>query len=190
MRLLLPSARAALGARAAFPMARHSMGGSIGRVLLMSASAGAKPSRSVVVAPLASPLGEKFSVHQPVAQRAMRYLDASPDPFHATEQTCLRLVEAGYERLDERDAWAGKLLPSGKYFFTRNRSCVVAFAVGAKYMPGNGFKVIGAHTDSPNLRIKPRSKRGAASLTQLDVECYGGGLWVRVEGLELPISGP
>ena len=59
----------------------------------------------------------------------------------------------------------------------------MAFAIGKKYQPGNGFKIIGSHTDSPNLKIKPNSKRttdkngGVSGAIQIGVECYGGGLW-------------
>ena len=125
----------------------------------------------------------------PIAQRAMAFLDASPDQFHATATTCDRLAEAGFMRLDERDAWSNLLQPGGKYFFTRNHSCVVAFAVGGSYQQGNGFKVIGAHTDSPNLRIKPRPKRHAAGCVTLEVEPYGGGLWHTWFDRDLSISG-
>ena len=127
--------------------------------------------------------------HQPLAHRAMAYLDASPDPFHATENACDRLIEAGFVRLDERDAWSSQLQRNGKYFYTRNRSCVVAFAIGGAFEPGNGVKVIGAHTDSPNLRVKPRSKRRAAGCLQLEVECYGGGLWHTWFDRDLSLSG-
>jgi len=130
-----------------------------------------------------------FVPHHPIAQRAMQYLDASPDPFHATQNACDRLEAAGFTAIDEKDAWTGKLNKGGKYYFTRNRSCIVAFAIGGAYEPGNGFKVIGAHTDSPNLRVKPRSKRSAAGCTQLDVECYGGGLWHTWFDRDLSLSG-
>ena len=64
----------------------------------------------------------------------------------------------------------------GKYFFTRNKSTLVAFKVGEGYRPGNGFKIIGGHTDSPNIKVKTRSKKRSpeTGCIQLSVECYGG----------------
>ena len=126
-------------------------------------------SRGAGAPALISTSSEMFAAHQPIARRAMEYLDGSPDPFHATENMCALLRGKGWIELDEREPWAGKIKPGGKYFYTRNRSCLVALAVGAGYTPGNGFKVIGAHTDSPNLRIKPRSKRSGSGCIQLDV---------------------
>ncbi len=125
---------------------------------------------------------------------AMGFLDSSPDPFHATEKLGRRLEQAGFSELDEREPWSATLQPGGKYFYTRDRSCLVAFCVGAKYEPGNGFKVLGAHTDSPNLRLKPRSKggwgkKGKAGCLQLDVQCYGGGLWHTWFDRDLSVSG-
>ncbi|KAK1748366.1 aspartyl aminopeptidase [Skeletonema marinoi] len=69
------------------------------------------------------------------------------------------------------------------------------FSIGENYKPGKGFKIIGSHTDSPNLKVKPYSKRttakngGASGAIQLGVECYGGGLWHTWFDRDLGISG-
>jgi len=71
-----------------------------------------------------------------------------------------------------------------------NNTTLVAFAIGPKFIPGNGFKIIGGHTDSPNLKVKPRSKRNVESgCRTLAVECYGGGLWHTWFDRDLGISG-
>ena len=87
----------------------------------------------------------------------------------------MQLKEAGFEELDETDPSITVVI-GGKYYYTRNKSSIVAFTVGEAYRPGyGGFKIIGAHTDSPNLKIKPRSKRSlkTSKSIQVGVECYG-----------------
>ena len=126
--------------------------------------------------PALSTRADFMKEHLPLAQKAMQYLDASPDPFHAVQTSIERLSSVGFEELRENEAFLGRLQPGGKYYYSRNKSTLVAFTVGKKYRPGNGFKVIGGHTDSPNLRVKPHSKRSAAGCIQIGVECYGGGL--------------
>ena len=126
------------------------------------------------------PLLSNPAEHLPLAYKAMQYFDKSSDPFLAVQTSKDMLLEAGFEELDDLQPYTGKIVPGGRYFYTRNKSTLVAFAVGEDYRPGHGgFKVIGGHTDSPNLRVKPRSKRSdkAAKAIQIGVECYGGGLW-------------
>ena len=87
----------------------------------------------------------------------LNFLNVSCTAFHAVEEVGRRLSEKGFAKLNERERWS-KIVPGGKYFFTRNGSSIVAFAVGKKYEPGNGVVMIGAHTDSPCLKLKPVSK--------------------------------
>ncbi|KAI8835120.1 hypothetical protein BC829DRAFT_426299 [Chytridium lagenaria] len=96
------------------------------------------------------------------------FVNASPSPFHAVAEVRKRLESSGFVSISERDVF--KLNRGGKYFFTRNQSSIVAFAVGGKYERGNGFSVVGAHTDSPCLKVKP-------GYAKVGVETYGGGLW-------------
>jgi aspartyl aminopeptidase len=125
------------------------------------------------------------------AKRCIQFLDACPEPFHVIRTVVARLSKAGFTPLSEGDCWRDKglLQAGGKYYFTRNGSSIVAFIVGGNYKPGNGFKVLGAHTDSPNLRLKPRSKKSSSGVVQLNVECYGGGLWHTWFDRDLSLAG-
>lgn len=89
----------------------------------------------------------------------------------------------------ERDAWSSTLQPGGKYYLTRNGSTILAFAIGKKWKPGNPIGMIGAHTDSPCLRIKPFSKKQSDGFLQVGVETYGGGLWHTWFDRDLSIAG-
>jgi aspartyl aminopeptidase len=110
----------------------------------------------------------------------MSFIDSSPDPFHAVHSASLDLEAAGFvEWKDDVEIVRG-----GKYYFTRNKSTLVAFAVGNNYRPGNGFKIIGSHTDSPNLKVKPYSKRttdknGVAERFRLGWSVMGEGCGIR-----------
>ena len=87
-------------------------------------------------------------------QDMLDFIEASPSPFHAVAEAGDRLSAAGFAELMEGDAW--RLEPQGRYFVKRNDSSIVAFVIGEGALRENGFRILGAHTDSPNLRLKPR----------------------------------
>ncbi|MEW6311892.1 MAG: M18 family aminopeptidase, partial [Pseudomonadota bacterium] len=88
-------------------------------------------------------------MHDTFNQGLIEFLRASPTPFHATASLANRLQAAGYQRLDERDAW--QLEPGGRYYVTRNDSSLVAFQIGSRTLLEGGLRLVGAHTDSPCL---------------------------------------
>ncbi|XP_010536640.1 PREDICTED: probable aspartyl aminopeptidase [Tarenaya hassleriana] len=117
----------------------------------------------------------------------LSFLNASPTAFHAVDEAKRRLQKAGYEQVSERDDW--KLEAGKKYFFTRNFSTVVAFAIGKKYVAGSGFHIVGAHTDSPCLKLKPVSKVVKGGFLEVGVQTYGGGLWHTWFDRDLTVAG-
>ncbi len=107
-------------------------------------------------------------------QGLLTFLQASPTPFHATYNLVQSLTEAGFQTLTEADAW--RLDQPGKYLVTRNDSSMVAFILGEEDMLQQGFRMFGAHTDSPCLKVKPQPDRVMLGYYQLGVEVYGGAL--------------
>uniref|UniRef100_A0A1D1XH39 Putative aspartyl aminopeptidase n=1 Tax=Anthurium amnicola TaxID=1678845 RepID=A0A1D1XH39_9ARAE len=122
-----------------------------------------------------------------VASELIDFLNASPTAFHAVDEAKKRLKRAGFEHLSEKDDW--KLEAGKKYFFTRNHSTIVAFAIGKRYVAGNGFHIVGAHTDSPCLKLKPVSKVSKGGYLEVGVQTYGGGLWHTWFDRDLTIAG-
>lgn len=121
------------------------------------------------------------------AQEMINFIHRSPSPFHAVDQARQRLESAGFRQLSESDIWS--LTPKGKYFVTRNQSSIIAFSLGAKYKPGNGCSMIAAHTDSPCLKVRPRSDVKNGNFRQVAVELYGGGLWYTWFDRDLTVAG-
>jgi aspartyl aminopeptidase len=112
-----------------------------------------------------------------------------PTAYHAVHSAIQRLEAAGFEEIKEKESWSSTLLPGGKYYLTRNASSIVAFGIGEKWKPGNPIAMIGAHTDSPCLRIKPVSKKTGSGFVQVGVETYGGGIWHTWFDRDLSIAG-
>jgi aspartyl aminopeptidase len=108
---------------------------------------------------------------EPVAD-LLAFIDASPTPYHAVAEAERRLEAAGYARLEEAEIW--ELSPGQRRFVERGGGSLIAFEVGREAPGDAGFRLIGAHTDSPNLRLKPRADVVAQGYRQLAVEPYGG----------------
>ena len=119
----------------------------------------------------------------------LQYLNDSWTAFHAVAECKKQLQAAGFHEISERDTWYDVVKPNGRYFYTRNGSAIVAFAVGGQYKPGNGFIVVGGHTDSPCLKLKPKSKREKTGYTQIGCQFYGGGLWSTWFDRDLSVAG-
>lgn len=115
------------------------------------------------------------------------YLNESWTQFHATAEAKRQLLAAGFHPLNENEEW--DLKPGGRYFFTRNMSSLIAFAIGEKYSFGNGFHVIAAHTDSPCLKLKPISASSKLGYLMVNVQTYGGGLWHTWFDRDLTVAG-
>ncbi|KKD05091.1 M18 family aminopeptidase [Streptomyces sp. WM6386] len=102
----------------------------------------------------------------------MSFLAASPSPYHAVANAAERLEKAGFRQVAETDAWDGTT--GGKYVL--RGGAMVAWYVPEGAEPHTPFRIVGSHTDSPNLRVKPLPDAGAHGWRQVAVEIYGGPL--------------
>ena len=126
-------------------------------------------------------------MREQINQGLIDFLKASPSPFHATQSMARRLLAAGYRQLDERDAW--HLEPGGRYFVTRNDSSLIALRLGRTPLLEGGLRLVGAHTDSPCLRVKPQPELQRQGFLQLGVEVYGGALLAPWFDRDLSLAG-
>ncbi|OBA67691.1 M18 family aminopeptidase [Mycolicibacterium elephantis] len=94
------------------------------------------------------------------------FIDASPSPYHACETVAERLRAAGFSELAEDDAW-----PAQGRFFSVRAGSLIAWRTGE---PGLPFRIVGAHTDSPNLRVKQHPDRVVAGWQVVALQPYGG----------------
>ena len=117
----------------------------------------------------------------------LKFLQSSPTPFHATRNLQERLVAAGFIALNESDAW--ELEPGNRYVITRNDSSIIAFIYGVSPLLETGIRMMGAHTDSPCLKVKPRAELNRRGYFQLGVEVYGGALLAPWYDRDLSMAG-
>ena len=116
----------------------------------------------------------------------LEFLDASPTPFHAVRRMADTLEANGFKELSETDTWA---LTPGRYYVTRNQSSIIAFVKGSGPMAETGIRMVGAHTDSPCLKVKPVPDRTSKGYHQLGVEVYGGVLMAPWFDRDLSLAG-
>ena len=100
------------------------------------------------------------------------FIQASPTPYHAVNTLSAALKAAGFLSLNESKPW--KLKKRQGYFVTRGGSSIIAFKTGNDDLASTGVRMVGAHTDSPCLKIKPQPEIHRYQYAQLGVEVYGG----------------
>lgn len=104
----------------------------------------------------------------------LEFIDHSPTPYHAVANMVEILKSNGFAELKEADSWS--LLPKQNYFVTRNGASIIAFRAGSNDAVKCGIRMVGAHTDSPCLKVKPSPEKTKKGFFQLGVEVYGGAL--------------
>ena len=119
--------------------------------------------------------------------RLFDFLDVSPTPWHAVAAIAARLDAAGYQRLEESERW--RLAPGGRYYVTRGGGSLMAFTIGSAPAAERGLRLVGAHTDSPGLRLKPRPVLDGDGLFRLAVEVYGGPILATFTDRDLGLAG-
>ncbi|MDD2743018.1 MAG: M18 family aminopeptidase [Rhodocyclaceae bacterium] len=125
--------------------------------------------------------------NQTTAQDLLDFIEASPSPWHAVATCEMRLMAAGFIRLNEVDRWG--LIAGGRYYVIRAGSSIIAFIVGEQAASETGLRIIGAHTDSPGLRIKPKPAEDAQGMLRLGVEVYGGPILATFADRDLSLAG-
>ncbi|MEO6117948.1 MAG: M18 family aminopeptidase [Methylotenera sp.] len=122
-----------------------------------------------------------------LAQDLLNFIDASPSPWHAVDSVEQRLLKQGFIALQETQAW--QLETGGSYYVTRGGASIIAFTLGSHPLTESGFRIIGAHTDSPGLRLKPHAAFEGDGLVRIGVEVYGGPILATFTDRDLSVAG-
>lgn len=121
------------------------------------------------------------------AQALLDFIDHSPSPWHAVETVANQLKAHGFKNLRENEPWQFK--QGGKYFVVRDGGSIIAFTLGQQAIADSGFRIVGAHTDSPGLRLKPQAAYSTEGSAQLGVEVYGGPILATFTDRDLSLAG-
>ncbi len=121
------------------------------------------------------------------AQDLLNFIDASPSPWHAVNSVENRLIAQGFIQLHETQAW--QLQTGNSYYVVRGGASIIAFTLGQMPILESGFRMVGAHTDSPGLRLKPNAAYEGGGLVRIGVEVYGGPILATFTDRDLSIAG-
>ncbi len=116
------------------------------------------------------------------------FVTAAPSSYHAAAEVRRRLEEAGFTPVDETADWSGVAVPGARLVLVRD-GAVVAVAIPAAADATTPYRVLGAHTDSPGLMLKPKPTIGGAGFVQAGVEVYGGPILASWFDRELEFAG-
>jgi len=117
----------------------------------------------------------------------LTFINKSATSFHATAALIQKLEAKGFRPLKEEESWSVR--PGGKYYVVRNNSALIAFSLGKESPVQNGFRLIGAHTDSPLFKIKNESESASGNYLKVGVEVYGGPILNTWLDRELSLAG-
>lgn len=106
------------------------------------------------------------------AREMIEFIDDSPSPYHAVQNSSSILEENGFTKLEPTDKWELKL--GGRYYIKKTNSTVIAFTIPNKLDLKKGIKIFASHTDSPSIRIKPNPEMLTNNMLRLNTEIYGG----------------
>jgi len=118
-----------------------------------------------------------MSLKKSLSAQFIDFVSQTGSPYHSVSACKRILLDKGFLQLHEREEkWS--IQAGGKYFITRNHSEIFAFSVGLSFDPAkSGMVIVGAHTDSPCLRLRPKSNQKSEGFLRLGVATYGSGLW-------------
>ena len=129
---------------------------------------------------------DRTAAHE-LAHDLIVFIDASPSPWHAVASAEARLLAQGYTRLEEESRW--QLAAGGRYYVVRGGASMIAFVQGSRPIAETGFRIVGAHTDSPGFRVKPKAALAGDGIARLAVEVYGGPILATFTDRDLSLAG-
>jgi aspartyl aminopeptidase len=120
-------------------------------------------------------------------KQLLDFIDKSPSPWHAVASIEAAIEAFQFVRLNETAKW--QLQAGGRYYVMRDDSSIVLFVLGHKAPAESGFKIAGAHTDSPGFRIRPNAATVSDGIARLGVEIYGGPILATFADRDLSLAG-